>query len=167
MTAIIEAGNMAPSGHNQQPWRFVIVENPEVKRKLLQITLPLDQAMLEHLQVTDSQLYDSIQKTVQSSPEDPIYYSAPVILFVIGTTEGTERIDCPLVCQNILLAAHSVGIGSCIVGAGRRGLRDNPEVVKAFKLTEKETIYPPIVLGYPKSYPESPSKKKPQIMWIK
>jgi nitroreductase len=157
---------MAPSGHNRQPWRFVIVENPEVKQKLLQITLPLDQAMLERLHVTDPQLYDAIQNTVQSSPEDPIYYSAPVILFVIGTDEGTGGIDCPLVCQNIMLAAHSVGIGSCMVGAGRRGLRDNLEVVKLLDLTEKETIYPPIVLGYPRSYPELPSKKKPQIMWI-
>jgi len=157
---------MAPSGHNRQPWRFVVVENPEVKQKLLQITLPFDQAMLQRLQVTDPELYESIQKTVHASPEDPIYYSAPVILFVIGTGGGTERIDCPLVCQNMMLAAHSIGVGSCMVGAGRRGLADNPDVAHALKLTEDETIYPPIVLGYPKSRHTSPVKRQPQITWI-
>jgi nitroreductase len=166
LKAIIEAGNMAPSGHNRQPWRFVVVENSEVKQKLLQITLPLDQAMLERLQVTDQELYASIQKIMQASPEDPIYYSAPVILFVIGTGGGTERIDCPLVCQNMMLAAHSIGIGSCMVGAGRRGLADDPDVVKVLKLTEDETIYPPIVLGYPKSSHASPLKRQPQITWV-
>jgi nitroreductase len=157
---------MAPSGHNRQPWRFVVVENPAVKRKLLQITLPLDQAMLQRLQATDPQLYITIQKVVQRNPEDPIYYSAPVILFVIGTGDGTEHMDCAIVCQNIMLAAHSVGIGSCMVGAGRRGLTDNPDIVNALKLTEHETIYPPIVLGYPQSHPEPPPKKPPHITWI-
>jgi nitroreductase len=166
LKAIIKAGNMAPTGHNRQPWRFVVVENLDVKRKLLQITLPLDQEMLKRLKTTDPQLYASIRNAAQCTPEDPIYFSAPVILFVIGTGEGTESIDCPLVCQNIMLAAHSLGIGSCMVGAGRRGLTDDPEVVKAFELAEEETIYPPIVLGYPKSSPEPPPKKKPKIKWI-
>lgn len=166
LNAIIRAGNMASSGHNRQPWRFVVVQNHDVKRRLLQITLPLDQEMLKRLKATDPQLYASIRKSAQYTPEDPIYFSAPVILFVIGTGGGTESIDCPLVCQNIMLAAHSIGIGSCMVGAGRRGLTDDPEVVKAFELAEEETIYPPIVLGYPKFSPEPPLKKKPKIKWI-
>jgi hypothetical protein len=53
-----------------------------------------------------------------------------------------------------------------MVGAGRRGLTDDPEVVKALELAEEETIYPPIVLGYPKHSPEPPPKKKPKIKWI-
>jgi nitroreductase len=166
VTALIEAGNMAPSGHNRQPWRFVVVENPAVKRKLRQITLPRDQAMLLRLQATDPQLYAAIQKVVQSSPEDPIYYSAPIILFVIGTGNGTENMDCAIVCQNIMLAAHSIGIGSCMVGAGRRGLVDDPDIINVLKLSEHETIYPPIVLGYPQSHPEPPPKKLPHITWI-
>ena len=166
LNAIIKAGNMAPSGHNRQPWRFVVVENQDLKRKLLQITLPLDQEMLKRLKATDPQLYASIQQSAQYTPEDPIYFSAPVILFVIGTGGGTESIDCSLVCQNVMLAAHSLGIGSCLVGAGRRGLTDDSEVVKAFELTEEETIYPPIVLGYPKSSSEPPLKQKPKIKWI-
>lgn len=166
LTAIIKAGNMAPTGHNRQPWRFVVVENQDLKRKLLEITLPLDQEMLKRLKTTDPQLYASIRQSAQYTPKDPIYFSAPVILFVIGTGGGTESIDCSLVCQNIMLAAHSLGIGSCMVGAGRRGLTYDPEIVKALELTEEETIYPPIVLGYPQSSPKPPPKKKPKIKWI-
>lgn len=166
ITALIEAGNMAPSGHNQQPWRFVVVKDSAVKQTLLQITLPLDQAMLRRLQATDPTRAAAIQQVVEQHSDDPIYYSAPVILFVIGTGEGTESLDCPLVCQNIMLAAYSVGLGSCMVGAGRRGLAKDPAIIKALKLTTTETIYPPIVLGYPITHPEPPTKQAPHITWI-
>lgn len=166
VTALIEAGNMAPSGHNQQPWRFVVVKDKAVKQSLLQITLPLDQAMLQCLQATDPTRAATIQQVVEQHPKDPIYYSAPIILFVIGTGEGTESLDCSLVCQNIMLAAHSVGLGSCMVGAGRRGLAEDPDIIKALKLTTTETIYPPIVLGYPLTRPESPPKQSPNITWV-
>jgi nitroreductase len=157
---------MAPSGHNQQPWRFVVIEDRAVKQALLRITLPLDQAMLQRLQTTDPTTAAAIQQVVAQHPDDPIYYSAPIILFVIGTGAGTESMDCPLVCQNIMLAAHSVGLGSCIVGAGRRGLTEDPDIIHALKLAANETIYPPIVIGYPRTLPESPPKQSPRITWV-
>jgi nitroreductase len=42
INAIIEAGNQAPftTLTRSQPWRFVVVQNPEFKQKLLQTTLP-------------------------------------------------------------------------------------------------------------------------------
>lgn len=163
---LIEAGNMAPSGHNQQPWRFIVIEDQEVKQTLLKITLPLDQAMLQRLQTTDPTRAAAIQQVVAQHPDDPIYYSAPIILFVIGTGAGTESMDCSLVCQNIMLAAHSVGLGSCIVGAGRRGLAEDPDIIKVLELAVNETIYPPIVIGYPLAYPKSPPKQSPHITWV-
>ena len=164
--ALIDAGNMAPSGHNRQPWRFVVIEDQAVKQILLRITLPLDQAMLQRLHTTDPTRAAAIQQVVAQHPDDPIFYSAPIILFVIGTGVGTEYIDCPLVCQNIMLAAHSVGLGSCIVGAGRRGLTEEPDIINALKLTANETIYPPIVIGYPRTHPASPPKQSPHITWV-
>jgi len=96
---LIEAGNMAPSGHNQQPWRFVVIEDREVMQTLLRIILQLDQAMLQRLRTTDPDRAAAIQQVVAQHPDDPIYYSAPIILFVIGTGAGTESMDCSLVCQ--------------------------------------------------------------------
>ena len=40
LNAVIEAGNEAPSAMNSQPWRFVVVENGEAKKKLLGAALP-------------------------------------------------------------------------------------------------------------------------------
>jgi nitroreductase len=163
---IIEAGNMAPTGVGRQPWRFVVVEDPEFKRKLSQVAF-------KFLKGGERPEIYKLLKYMQARYEEPIYHSAPVILFVIGTATASpthlkesEAIDCALASQNIMLAACSLGIGSCMVGLGSMGLKDDPEIVEALELKEDETLYLPIVLGYPDSYPEPPRKKPPVLMWI-
>lgn len=173
LNTIIKAGNWAPTGGNRQPWRFVVVEDPAFRRKLQQKALSLNRK----LRKGSPEAYKRWKKT-EAGYEDPIYYSAPIILFVIGTGGGTEQLDCPMVCQNVMLAAYSLGIGGCWVGRGKRifstdaGERyvpratDDPGIVKALELKEGERLYGAIVLGYPKVYPEPPLKKPPVAKWI-
>jgi nitroreductase len=80
-----------------------------------------------------------------------------------------------MVCQNIITAAGSLGLGSCYVGFGAI-VKSNADVVKALELTDGERIYGPVVLGYPKVNPSEsqvstlaelrPKKKEPMIKWI-
>ena len=49
LSAIIEAGNQAPSGMNSQPWRFVVVEDRAFHKKLLEIAVPNAKKLLEPL----------------------------------------------------------------------------------------------------------------------
>jgi nitroreductase len=39
VTSIIDAGRWAPSGLNNQPWRFIVVRNPETKVELSKLTV--------------------------------------------------------------------------------------------------------------------------------
>ena len=73
MDMVIEAGNQAPSAMNSQPWRFVIIEDKEVKKKLLKAALPKAKNILEHVKDADPERYESIMKRY-SELEDPIYY---------------------------------------------------------------------------------------------
>ena len=84
IATIIEAGNQAPSAMNSQPWRFVVVEDKEVRKKLLRAALPNAKKILDHVKDTDPERYGSIMKRYNEL-EDPIYYSAPVVLFVTGS----------------------------------------------------------------------------------
>jgi nitroreductase len=90
-----------------------------------------------------------------------MYWFAPVVIFVIGTFPA----ECHMVCQNMMLAAQSLGLGSCIVGFGSMVTGD-PEIVKTLELTGSEKIVGPIVLGYPEIFPECPQKKDPVVKWI-
>ena len=96
--------------------------------------------------------------------EDPIYYSAPAIIFVIG--RGTYAdLSCPLACENMMLSAYSLGLGTCWVQFGSL-ITDNEEIKKALDLKTDEKIFGPIVMGYPKAIPEPPQKKAPEIKWL-
>jgi nitroreductase len=161
--AIIEAGNEAPSAMNSQPWRFVVVEDRETKRKLLRAALPHAKRILEMIKEADPERYEAIKKRYEEL-DDPVYYSAPAIIFVIGFGRYADH-SCPLACENMMLAAHSIGLGSCWVGFGAM-VTDDPEVKNILDLKEGEKIFGPILLGYPKGYPERPPKKEPMIKWI-
>ena len=88
---------------------------------------------------------------VAPEPKDLIYYNAPVILFVIGP--AGHAVSCALACENIMIAAVALGLGSCYSGFGSL-VNSNTEIVQALELKENERIYGPIALGYPKVDPD-------------
>jgi len=163
INAIIDSGNEAPSAMNSQPWRFVVIEDGEVKKKLLRAALPNARKILESVKDADPVRYEAITKRLSELP-DPVYYSAPVIVFVIGSGRYANH-SCPLACENMMLAAYSMGLGSCWVGFGSM-VTDDVEVKRILDLRDDETIFGPILLGYPEGYPERPQKKRPTVKWV-
>jgi nitroreductase len=180
INTIIEAGNQAPSmGREEkgckeylfQPWRFVVVEDPAFKQQLVETTMPIWKKFIDSIKKARPELYKNIMTLYKGKPEpkDMVYHSAPVILFVIGPT--SDPISCTLACENIMLAATSLGLGSCYVGFGMM-VAGNAEIVQALELTDGERIYGPILLGYPKDDPNvsfmdmHDSYVKPTIKWI-
>jgi nitroreductase len=176
--AIIEAGNQAPSTMGMvkgilrfQPWRFVVVEDPAFKEKLLQTTLPIWRKMIEGMKETDPELYGKVMNLYESMPEpkDVIYHDAPVIVFIIGPINN--GVSCALACENIMLAATALGLGSCYSGFGSM-VKGNADIAKVFELMDGERIYGPILLGYPKDAPEKSfmdqhkNYVEPEIKWI-
>jgi len=189
INTIIEAGNLAPSTGDMkeveeggkkkiidyQPWRFVVVEDPEFKQKLFQTIEPIRSNFYQGLKKTVPEMYEQAMKLseISEEPKDLVFYSAPVIIYVIGPAGNS--IGCAMVCENIMLAAVSLGLGSCYVGFGAL-IKSNTDIVQALELTDKERIYGPIVLGYPKVNPNKKQvrileelrskKKEPTIKWI-
>lgn len=174
---LIEAGNQAPytSMTTSQPWRFVVVQTPEFKQKLLQTAMPFWKQSIDPLKQASPELYKIAMSLYNAldEPKDVIYYQAPVILFVIGPENN--QVSCALACENIMVAAQSLGLGSCYVGFG--GLvKGNSAVAVALELKDDEAIYGPILLGYPRenSSPPvaaalktiAPNKKSPQTKWV-
>lgn len=159
--AILDAGNAAPSGMNAQNWRFVIVQDKEFKNRLMSLAIPKYKKWMEKA----PQALSDMRKEIDASTNDPIYYNAPVIIFVIGSGM-TSGFDAPMVCENIMLAARSLEIGSCWVYFGQLPL-DDMDVRKELEIQTDEKVYGPILLGYPKGkFPESPIKKEAEIKWI-
>jgi nitroreductase len=178
INTIIEAGNQAPSTMGMvkgvlrfQPWRFVVVEDPAFKQQLLQTALPIWKKMIVSMKEMDPEVYENVMTLYEAmdEPKDMVYHDAPVILFVIGPI--SNAVSCALACENIMLTATSLGLGSCYTGFGAM-VKGNAEVVQALELTDDERIYGPILLGYPKNAPEKRFMDQhknyvdPTIKWI-
>jgi nitroreductase len=163
LNTILGAGNEAPSAMNSQPWRFVVVEDKAAKKKLLGAALPEAKKITELVKDVDPERYEAIKKRYAELP-DPVYYSAPTIVFVIGNGRYAAH-SCPLACENMMLAAQSLGLGSCWVGFGAM-VTEDPEVRRLLELKEDDAIFGPILLGYPKGEPARPPKKEAKVKWI-
>ena len=177
LNTIIEACNQAPfvADKGFQPWRFVVVEKPNFKEKLVQATFPIWKKSMDNMKEAFPEIYTTAMKVYNEMPEpkDLVYYAAPAIVFVIGPKKHAT--DCALACENMMIAATSFGLGSCYVGFGAM-VTGNPEVVQTLELADDERIYGPILLGYPKDASDAfvanglshlaPQKKEASIKWI-
>jgi nitroreductase len=178
ISEIIEAGNKAPytSTTRSQPWRFVVVQDPDFKQTLFQTAFPFWKNATDGMKEQYPELYEmaTCLYNAMEKPKDVIYYNAPVIIFVIGPATG-GTISCALACENMMIAATSFGLGSCYTGFGAM-VKGSPEVVETLELNENEQIYGPILIGYPKNNPTAAVsdalericaiKKEPITKWI-
>jgi nitroreductase len=156
--AVIDAGNEAPSGMNSQPWRFIVVVSGAMRKRLFDAAYPKWRKVYEDLMKNPASAEEAAK---YGRMEDPVYYKAPAVVFVIGK----GAINCALCCENMMLAAESLGLGSCYVYFGSL-IMDDPEIVKVLELEEKDEIFGPILLGYPVGEPEVPPKKTARVKWV-
>lgn len=97
---LIEAARRAPSAGNIQPWEFVIVTDVTMKRNLS--VAALDQTFIEEAPVVIVVCADEMRSARR-------YGNRGARLYCLQDTAAAT--------QNILLAAHAVGLGACWVGA--------------------------------------------------
>jgi nitroreductase len=102
--AIADAAIQAPSGMNRQAWRVIVVKNKELMQDLEAEGL----SYLESLE--DKSTYQRIMDR-----GGRLFYGAPCMI-VVPVDSQQSMIDCGIVCQNIALAATSLGLGSVICG---------------------------------------------------
>ncbi len=156
---ILECGNSGPVGANNRA-RYLVVQDSSLKSKLVEKAAPYYKKWFEAL----PEMVKERRKLLDKMP-DPYYYGAPTIVFVIGKG-GLCDYNCTIACQNIMLAARSLGIGSCWDTVGQLVIQD-PSVKSELGLQEGENVYGPILLGYPRGnqFPKRPEMPDPQIAW--
>lgn len=123
---VLEAGIWAPSGMNNQPWRFVVIKDPRVREELSTLT---------H--------YSSIVK------------GAPVLIALFldhrSSYDYVKDVQaCGACLQNMLLAAHALGLGAVWIG---EILKAKDRVREALGAPEDCELMALLALGYPAESP--------------
>lgn len=113
LNIILEAGKYAPSGGNSQTWRFTVVQS---KEKIEQLNSLVRKAF-KNLEV-DEKTYRSKKSGKKAAESDnyKFYYNAPTLIIVSNDREYSNCMaDCAVSIENILLGAHSMGLGGCFL----------------------------------------------------
>ncbi len=134
---LIDFGRWAPSAGNIQPWEFIIVRKPEIKRRLVEAAL--GQTFIEEAPVV-------IVICVNEYRSSQGYGVRGETLYCIQDTAAS--------IQNILLTACSLGLGTCWVGAFRE--EEAREILKIPYGVRPVAIIP---VGYPAEAPSPPSRR--------
>ena len=127
---ILEAGRQAPSAVNRQPIRFVVVNDNDMMKNLCD---------------------NLINRFVKYAPV-AIVGCADVKSLLTGKW---AVVDTTIAMQNMVIAAWSLGIGSCWVGGCKV-----KEIKKMLKIPDKWKFVGLLTLGYPAEQPKPRKKKK-------
>jgi len=169
---ILEAARFAPSALNKQPWEFVVVTDRELIKKISSsirdlikkvfLMLPILKLFVKKLK--DDKSIAAIRKTATST-QDTVFYNAPVVIFIVSKHSSQwVKTDCSLAAQNMMLAAHSLGLGSCFVGRGLYLSKDKKLSMK-IGLKKGYKIYAALTFGYPKEFSKNiPARKKDNLL---
>ena len=121
---IVNAGRIAPSASNKQPWKFLIISSPEMLEK------------------------------VRPCYHRDWFKDAPHILVVVGDKSSSWirksdnynsiETDLTIAMDHMVLAAEAEGIGTCWISAF-----DNTILRNALQLSDNEIVYNITPLGYP------------------
>ncbi len=185
---LVKIGITAPSGTNCQLWTFTIFPTREAvlsfsnhiaaffkklnvmaEKRLLRTALKLlGKGELDNYY---KEYYPLVKKGLdewESSRKDRLFHGAPAAI-AVGSKPGAScpSEDALLATQNILLAAHSMGLGSCLIGFAVSAIKENPEIKKSIGIPMDETVYAVIALGYPnETYENIAGRKKPEMRYF-
>ena len=157
--ALIDAAIQAPSAVNQQPWAFVVIQNTAL---LQRISERAKQLTLAHLQ-PGTALFE--HRSMLENPAFNVFYDASTLIVVCAGPAGSwpANEDCCLAAQNLMLAAHGLGLGTCPIGFAREALNE-PQAKLELGIPADHSVVLPILVGYPRERPAPTARDAPRIL---
>lgn len=147
LNKIIEAGSYAPSGMGRQPVIILAVTNKELRDRL-----------------------SKLNAAGMHSTSDP-FYGAPVVLVVLADKNAPTHVyDGSLVMENLMLAAHDLGIGSCWIHRAKEVFEseEGKEILKSLGIEGDYEGIGNCILGYTDGEaPLAKPRKDNFVYWVK
>ena len=140
LEAVVTCGIKAPSGMNRQPWIIRVVE--------------------------DQKLIADVNQAAGRSQ----FYGAPALICVCTPANGGGELDAGLLGENMMLAAQSMGLGTCCLGGPVRFLLSN-EKCKFFldrlDIPADYKLNYILAIGYPDEQPDAKPRDTSKVKYIK
>lgn len=125
---ICKAGTYAPSAMNKQTSIILAITNPDMVARL-----------------------EKINAKYTNNPDGHPFYGAPVVLVVLANKDHANYIyDGTCVMENLMLAAHAYGLGSCWIHRARQSFEDEQgkQILKELNIEGNYEGIGNVILGY-------------------
>ena len=152
LEAIVRCGINAPSGMNKQPWVVCVVENQQ-----------LINAVNE---VYKAKNPDAVSRDANVKN---LFRHAPNIICVCTPAQGGGELDAGLLGENMMLAAQSLGLGTCCLGGPVRFLNSEPAAkffLDCLNMPADYKLNYIIAIGYPDEQPEAKPRDTSKVRYV-
>jgi nitroreductase len=156
---VLEAGRWAPSAGNCQPWRFLVITDPEVKAKIASNCTSFSR---EHWKQFSPARAKYLAARGGSWDKSYMRY-VPILVSVFFESPQSVKEELVLgsvwmAVENMLLAATDEGLGSCVYTFLNK--REENKLKKILHASQKDRIACIVQLGYAKTKPIPPCRKQ-------
>jgi nitroreductase/Pyruvate/2-oxoacid:ferredoxin oxidoreductase delta subunit len=182
---LVKAGITAPSGSNCQPWTFSILPDRESVNRLGQqvgdffrrtnhmaekrwLRWGLKWLGKPELDTYFHQYYATVQMGLAAwdrGERDLLFHGATAVI-VVAADNGAScpSEDALLATGNMLLAAHAMGLGTCLVGFVIEAMRRDQSIVRMLGIPDHETPHAVIAIGWPDETYHQVAGRKPVVI---
>lgn len=182
---LVKIGTTAPSGTNSQNWTFTIFPDPTAvnefgqrigsffknlnrmaeKRWMRKALKLIGKPALDNYY---REYYPSVKDGLREwelSGRDRLFHGATAVIVVATKPGGSCPVeDALLATQNILLAAHSMGLGTCLIGFAVEAIQNDSAMQQFLTIPAEETVCSVIAIGYPEEKYEGLTGRKKVVM---
>lgn len=152
MAKILECGIYAPNAMNAQTWAVRVVDAPDFIDGITRIAVEANPSIAE-------------QEGFRN-----IFRNAPTVAFIAAPEESySGEYDCGLLSENMMLAAWSMGIGSCCLGSivPVMQLDEAKPYMERLQLPEGYKLLVGIAFGYPEGdIPQAPARDAGKAYYV-
>ena len=153
LEVVVKCGINAPSGMNRQPWVVRVVENQKLIADVTEVFKTKNPDM------------------VKRDPDfKNMFRNAPNIICICTPAKGGGELDAGLLGENMMLAAQSLGLGTCCLGGPVRFIKTEPEAkffLDSLEIPEDYQLNYMIAIGYPDEQPEAKPRDASKVKYIK
>jgi nitroreductase len=157
---LLDAAVWAPTAVHEEPWAFVIAQDMAALKSLSDRakTIFAVDARRTHPDQAGHLL------EILDKPDFNIFYNAGTLIIICGRPKGPFVVaDCWLAAENLMLAARSIGLGSCVIGFAVPAL-NTPEIKAELRIPPECTAIAPIIVGVPSGETPRTTRKEPDIL---
>ena len=182
---LVKAGITAPSGSNCQPCTFTLLPDREAVNRLGRRVgdffrktnrLAENRWLRTGLKLIGKPELDTYYRLHYSTVEkglsawdrgerDLLFHGATAVIVVAADNEAScPREDALLATGNMLLAAHAMGLGTCLIGFVIEAMRRDKSIARMLGLPDHETAHAVIALGWPNETYQRVAGRKPAVI---